>query len=64
MYGESFGTGTLTDELAMIAQRIRADRDDGKPADEGMLDDARWLMEGAMVLWTRIMEEVHDGQAS
>lgn len=60
MYGENYGTGTLSQSLVRIARRIDERRDDGYPADEDMVEEARNLMEGAMVLWVRIQEEVFD----
>jgi hypothetical protein len=60
MYGENLGTVTLSESLVQIARRIARRRDDGYPADEDMAYDARCLMEGAMVLWLTIMEEVHE----
>ena len=58
MYGESYGTGTLCDQLARIARDIRDRRDDGEGADEDMADAAGSLMEGAAVLWMRVLEEI------
>ena len=59
-YGENFGTGTLTNNLAYIAGDIRARRDNGEPADQDMLDDCWNLFEGSLELWKRLMAEVHE----
>ena len=57
-YGEHFGTGTLTDNLACMAEEIRARRDSGEPTDQDMVDECWSLMEGAFELWKRLVVEV------
>ena len=54
MYGESFGTGTLSSLLVDTAERVRGDIDNGVPTKE-ILEDARNLMEGSMVLYTGLL---------
>ena len=55
-YGERYGTGTLAKALRDIAEDICFDLDDGRPLSE-LRDDARRLMEGAMELWERTVDE-------
>lgn len=57
MYGENLGTGTLTEMLVWHAEQLRDMWNDGHPADEEVLDAARFLMEGSMVLWMTVVEE-------
>jgi hypothetical protein len=55
-YGERYGTGTLAKALRDLADGIYSDLDDGRPWSE-LRDDARRLMEGAMELWERMVDE-------
>ena len=55
-FGENFGTGTLADELKTLAADICRRIDTGEPVDE-IRDDARRLVEGAMELWERMVDE-------
>ena len=59
-YGEYFGTGTLTDNLARIAEDIRASRDNGQPTDQDMVDQCHMLMTGAYELWMRLSDEMKE----
>ena len=56
MYGERYGTSTLAKSLKTIAEELYFDMDDGVPW-EKLKDDAKKLMEGAIVLWERMVEE-------
>lgn len=56
MYGESYGTATLCKELSRLAENVRRMEDEGRPY-EDFVDDAKQLMEGAMVLWVRLKED-------
>lgn len=56
MYGENLGTSTLARDLMYTAERLYLEMDDGKPWSE-LKDDAKALMEGAIVLWERLVEE-------
>ena len=58
MYGNDLGTATLCKSLARVAAEIRNNESDGVPLEE-LRDDARRLMEGAMVLWERMADECH-----
>ena len=55
-FGESFGTGTLADVLKTLAADIYRRIDNGESFDE-IRDDARRLVEGAMELWERMVDE-------
>ena len=55
-YGENFGTATLADALSAPAADICRRIDAGEPFDE-IRDDARRLVEGAMELWERMVDE-------
>ena len=55
-HGEMLGTNTLARDLRHIAERIYFDLDDGRPWSE-IREDAKRLMEGAMELWERMVEE-------
>ena len=55
-FGENFGTGTLADELKTLAADICRRIDNGESFDE-VRDDARRLVEGAMELWVRMVDE-------
>lgn len=57
MYGENYGIGTLARLLRDIAKRLYYDMDDGTDWAD-LVDDARQLMEGSIVLWESIMKEV------
>ena len=59
MYGENYGTGTLARLLKNIAEKLYFDMDDGVNW-SNLVDDARQLMEGSIVLWESIMREVHE----
>lgn len=56
MYGERYGTSTLAKSLKVIAEELYFDMDDGVPWDK-LKDDAKKLMEGAIVLWEQMVEE-------
>lgn len=58
MYGESYGIDTLARLLRNIAKRLYYDMDDGTDWAD-LIDDARQLMEGSIVLWESLMKEVH-----
>lgn len=58
MYGENYGISTLAKSLKRIAEKIYFDMDDGVDWAD-LVDDARQLMEGSIVLWESIMREVH-----
>ena len=62
MYGETMGTSTLAHLLVTLAQSIHDRRDNGESSDGEMLEEARDLMEGAMVLWAAVMAEAMDEQ--
>lgn len=55
-FGENFGTATLADALNALAADICRRIDNGEPFDE-IRDDARRLVEGAMELWVRMVDE-------
>ena len=55
-YGENFGTSTLARNLRDLAEYIYRDMENGKPWSE-IRDDAKRLMEGAMELWERMVDE-------
>ena len=55
-FGENYGTGTLADVLNALAADICRRIDTGEPVDE-IRDDARRLVEGAMELWMRMVDE-------
>lgn len=55
MYGEDMGTNTLARSLRTIAGRLYERLDDGDPWDEIAEDEAMPLMEGAIVMWERIV---------
>lgn len=55
-YGENLGTNTLARQLKILAEQIYYDLDDGRPY-EKMREDAKRLMQGAMELWERIVDE-------
>lgn len=55
-YGERYGTATLAKSLRDLAADICFDLDDGRPWSE-LRDDARRLMEGAMELWERVVDD-------
>lgn len=56
MFGENYGTSTLAKSLIQLAKNVYYDMDDGKPY-EDIAENAKWLMEGAIVLWERIMKD-------
>lgn len=62
MYGETQGTNTLARSLRHIAGRLYERLDDGDPWDEVAEDEARTLMEGAIVMWERLVCEARDGR--
>lgn len=55
-YGENLGASTLARALGDLAEDIYARMDDGVPWGE-LRDDAKRLMEGAMELWERMVDE-------
>ena len=55
-YGESLGTSTLARNLECMAADIYRRIDDGEPWSE-IRDDAKSLMEGAMELWERMVDD-------
>lgn len=55
-YGENYGTSTLARALKNLAENVYYDIDDGKPWKEIRVD-AKRLMEGAMELWERMVDE-------
>ena len=55
-FSESFGTATLADELEALTADICRRIDTGEPFD-AIRDDARRLVEGAMELWERMVDE-------
>ena len=55
-YGENYGTNTLAKALMNLAANIYFDLDNGRPWGE-IRDDARSLMQGAMELWERMVDE-------
>ena len=60
MYGEMYGTGTLLKGIKKEAEwlddaYVRGDKDDA-------MAHARNLMEGAFVVWRRLMEEKEGGE--
>lgn len=58
MYGESLGTSSLAKSLRELADALYSRLDNGDAWDEIADDEARSLMEGAMVLWERLAREV------
>ena len=54
-YGENYGTDTLIKQLDVLAKAVRYDCDEGRMGDA--VEDARNLMQGAMELWSRLVEE-------
>ncbi len=56
MYGENYGTNTLARSLMLTAQDLYYDMDNGKDWSE-LTEDAKRLMEGAITLWERMVEE-------
>lgn len=58
MYGENYGVSTLARSLRDIAARLYFDMDDDVPWSE-LINDARQLMEGSIVLWESIIREVY-----
>jgi hypothetical protein len=59
VFGENYGTGTLAKSLKRIAEDLYFDMDDGVPWSE-LVDDARSLMEGAIVLWETMVKEANE----
>lgn len=59
MYGENYGTSTLAKSLVSLSESVYHDMDDGRPY-EDVAEEAKWLMEGAIVLWERVMEYRED----
>ena len=57
MYGEGYGDGVLARSLARYAEGIRDDVDDGRDVDP---EDCIALMEGAFVMWRRLMERYEE----
>ena len=55
-YGENYGTNTLAKALMNLAENIHSDLDNGRSWEE-IRDDAKSLMEGAMELWERMVDE-------
>jgi len=55
-YGENYGTNTLAKALVLLAADIYRDLDNGRPWDE-IRDDAKSLMQGAMELWERMVDD-------
>ena len=55
-YGENYGTNTLVKCLRDLVEGIYYDLDNGVPWSE-IRDDAKSLMEGAMELWERMVDE-------
>ena len=62
MYGEQYGTGTLAKQLMKRSADLYYNMDNGVPWDQ-LRDDAQTMMEGSIVLWKTILEEVADEQA-
>ena len=55
-YGENYGTNTLAKALVLLAADIYRDLDNGRSWGE-IRDDAKSLMQGAMELWERMVDE-------
>lgn len=55
-YGENYGTSTLAKSLMRISADIYHRLDDGEDYDE-LREDAKHLMEGAIELWERMVDE-------
>lgn len=55
-FGENFGTSTLASALEALAADICRRIDAGEPLD-AIRDDVRRLVEGAMELWERMVDE-------
>ena len=55
-YGENYGTATLARALRDIAVELYVRLDDGVPWSE-LREDAKHLMEGAIELWERMVDE-------
>ena len=58
MYGEQYGTGTLAKMLTCMSADMYKDIDNGVQYKE-MLETARDLMEGSIVLYTSLLEEAY-----
>lgn len=59
MYGEQYGTSTLARQLMKTSERLYYDMDNGIPYEQ-LREDAQRMMEGSIVLWKEILEEVAD----
>lgn len=57
MYGEQYGTGTLARQLMHMSANLYYNMDDCVPYEQ-LRDDAQRMMEGSIVLWKEILEEV------
>lgn len=57
MYGENYGIETLAKSLKRIAENLYFDMDDGVDWAD-LVDNARQLMEGSIVLWESMLREV------
>ena len=55
-YGENLGTSTLARSLQRLAADLYYRMDDGEPWSE-LRKDAKRLVEGAMELWERMVDE-------
>lgn len=55
-YGENLGTSSLARQLKILAEQIYYDLDDGRPYEQ-IREDAKCLMQGAMELWERMVDE-------
>lgn len=58
-YGESLGTTMLAEQLKILAEQIYCNINDGMPY-EKMREDVKWLMQGAMELWERMVDPDSD----
>lgn len=57
MYGENYGTSTLARKLKNIAADIYFNMDDGISLTK-LVNDSKTLMEGSIVLWERMVDEM------
>ena len=60
MYGEYMGTATLCEALHRAAGRIRNAEDNGVLYSDMIMDDVKALMQGSMVLYDRMLEELRE----
>jgi len=61
MFGENFGTGTLLDSLRDYVGYVRIDYERG--CYEDAEQNAKSLVQGAMELWTRMVELRGEGES-